>query len=37
MSYFYGLLAVAGWIWLVVAFVYLFVRLRRQPEADDKN
>ena len=29
MSYFYGLLAAAGWVWLVIVGMFLFVKLRR--------
>ena len=29
MSYFYGLLAVAGWVWLVIVGAILLVKLRR--------
>ena len=28
MSYFYGLLAVAGWVWAVVVGVFLLVKLK---------
>ena len=30
MSYFYGILAVTGWVWLAIALSYLSWRLRRE-------
>ena len=37
MSYFYGLLAVAGWIWLVIVGVFLFVKLRRSTDGPSES
>ena len=34
MSYFYGLLAVAGWVWLVIAGAFLLVKLKRVTSAE---
>ena len=33
MSYFYGLLAVTGWVWAAIIGVFLFVKLRRSSGA----
>jgi hypothetical protein len=33
MSYFYGLLAVGGWVWLVIVGVFLSVKLKRLKSA----
>ena len=34
MSYFYGLLAVAGWVWLVIVGACLLFKLRRSKVAE---
>ena len=37
MSRFYGILAVMGWIWAIIVFVYLYVRLRRMKERQKRG
>jgi hypothetical protein len=32
MAHYYGILAILGWIWAMIFFVYLFVRLRRKEQ-----
>ena len=34
MSYFYGLLAVSGWVWLVIVGAFLFIQLKRSKAAE---
>jgi len=34
MSYFYGLLAVAGWVWLVIVGAFLLIKVRRSKAAE---
>ena len=34
MSYFYGQLAVAGWVWLVIVGAFLLIKLRRVKAAE---
>ena len=34
MSYFYGLLAVAGWVWAVAVGAFLLVNLKRLKSAE---
>jgi hypothetical protein len=34
MSYFYGLLAVAGWVWVVIVGVFLLAKLWRLKSAE---
>jgi len=33
----YRILAVLGWVWCAVVFVFLAVKLRRSPGGEDKS
>ena len=37
MSYFYGLLAISGWVWLVIVGVVLVVKLRRSTDGPSES
>ena len=37
MSYFYGLLATAGWVWLVIVGAFLFMKWRRSNDGPSES